>query len=84
MRAAAFAAVLLLAGCATPRERIVYQSVTVPVFQPCKPTLGPKPIRSLPVTDDIFAQMAAALSYIAASLAWETELEAAVSGCAGE
>lgn len=78
-------AALLLTACATPKERVVYRTVTVPVFQPCAPKLDPKPdyptLRA-PVSADIFEQMRTLLVERDMRAAREMELEAAVSGCA--
>lgn len=82
---AAGGAALALTACATPKERIVYRTVTVPVFQPCAPKLDPKPdyptLRA-PVAADIFEQMRTLLIERDMRAAREMELEAAVSGCA--
>lgn len=81
----AIAAALLLTACATPKERVVYRTVTVPVFQPCAPALSPKPsypTLAPPVAADIFEQMKTLLIERDMRAARELELEAAVSGCA--
>lgn len=76
---------LLLSACATPKERIVYQRVEVPIFQPCAPKVSAKPIYPTllaPVATDPFEQMRTLLVERDMRQAREVELEAAVSGCA--
>ena len=85
MKRLAIAAALLLTGCATPKERIVYQRVEVPIFQACAPALSPKPdypTLMAPVATDVFEQMRTLLVERDMRTARELELEAAVSGCA--
>lgn len=85
MKALAIAAALLLTACATPKERIVYQRVEVPIFQACAPKLGEKPVYPTllaPVATDVFEQMRTLLVERDMRQARERELEAAVSGCA--
>lgn len=85
MKRLAIAAALLLTACATPKERIVYRTVTVPVFQPCAPQLSPKPAYptlAAPVATGVFEQMRTLLAERDLRAARELELEAAVSGCA--
>lgn len=85
MKALAIAAALLLTACATPKERVVYKTVAVPIYQPCTPALSPKPdypTLAAPVAADIFDQMRTLLVERDMRAAREVELEAAVSGCA--
>lgn len=87
MRCLALLAALMLAGCVSPpKERIVYQRVEVPVSQPCRPALDPKPVYptlTLPVVTDIFEQVRTLLIERDMRAARELELEAAVQACAG-
>lgn len=76
---------LILAACATPKERVVYKTVAVPVHQPCAPQLSPKPdypTLTGPVATEVFEQMRTLLVERDMRTARELELEAAVSGCA--
>lgn len=84
MKRLAIAVALLLTACATPKERIVYQRVEVPIFQACAPKLGEKPAYPTllaPVATDVFEQMRTLLVERDMRQARELELEAAVSGC---
>lgn len=77
-----------LSACSSaPKERIVYQRVEVPIYQPCPVKIDGKP--SYPteqpaIAIDIFGQMQALLSERELRKARELELEAALSGCAGQ
>ncbi len=82
---AAGGAALVVTACATPKERIVYQRVEVPIFQACAPQLSPKPAYptlAAPVETEIHPQMKTLLRERDMRQAREMELEAAVSGCA--
>lgn len=88
LAATTLAAALFLASCATPeaRERIVTQTVEVPVYRPCEVALGPVsvlPVDEQPPKTDIFDQMKAALASIAILRADLKEARAAAEGCAG-
>lgn len=79
-------ALLLLSACATPKERVVYQRVEVPIFQPCAPKVSERPVYPTlitPVASDVFEQMRTLLVERDMRQAREVELEAAVAGCAG-
>ena len=85
MRLLIVSAALLLTACATPKERIVYQRVEVPIFQPCAPKVSAKPVYPTllaPVATDIFEQVRTLLVERDMRQAREVELEAAVAGCA--
>jgi len=79
---------LFLASCATPeaRDRVVVQTVEVPVYQPCRVSLEPVaelPVDARPPAADIFDQMRAALASIAILRADLKEARAAAEGCSG-
>ena len=80
---------LLLTACAgaPPKERIVTQRVEVPISQPCRPALGPKPVyptEQAPVATDVFDQMKTLLAERELRIAREIEQDAALAGCAGQ
>lgn len=78
----------LVTGCAAPvKERIVTQRVEVPIYQPCRPRIEPRPVyptEIMPVAVDIHDQMKTALAELALRQAREMLLEAALSGCAAQ
>ena len=82
LRTLAFAAAVLLAGCAVPRVELQRVSVPVPVAcqepMPAKPVMPTEGLRP-PVTLDAFA--AAAMAEIERREGWELELVAALEAC---
>lgn len=88
LRAGGLAALALaIAGCgAAPKERLVVQRVEVPIHQPCRPKLDPKPAYPTEVgaiATDIWEQVRTLLVERDLRRAREVELEAAVAACAG-
>jgi hypothetical protein len=86
-RNAVLAALVLLAACASPRERAVSTvEVRVPVAIPCDPKAGPAP--AYPDTDQalkeapgLFERVRLLLAGRELRRAREAELEAGIRGC---
>lgn len=77
--------IAMLAGCATPRERIVTKEVRVPIAIACAPTIPPKPSYEGDTVDlngSIFDLTRALLIEREQRKAEITEVRAALVGCA--
>ena len=76
--------VLMLSGCATPKERIRTVEVRVPVSVPCKPTIPPAEpyaASSVDLRSDIFTLVQALLVEREQRKAREAVLTAATEAC---
>ncbi|CAN7310971.1 hypothetical protein LJR164_001650 [Phenylobacterium sp. LjRoot164] len=79
-------AALLLAACATPKERIRTVQVKVPVPVACAPKLPPAPAYegdTMDLDDDIFGLVRGLLIEREQRKTTEAELRAALVGCGG-
>lgn len=76
-----------LASCGSvPKERVVYRTVEKPVLVPCRPDIGERPeypTIARPIATEIAQQMKDLHEERKLRMGWETELEAALAGCAG-
>ena len=82
---AMLAALMVLAGCATPAQRAPdVQQVFIPTPVPCKLSAPTKPafvVDALPVGSGVFRQMSALRAERKQRQGYEAELEAAIKSC---
>lgn len=82
---AMLAALMVLAGCATPAQRAPdVQQVLIPTPVPCKLSTPTKPafaVDALPVGSGVFRQMSALRAERKQRQGYEAELEAAIKSC---